>query len=191
MNSGNDEQRWVVSVLTELGGIAQPYPLPAPSYRLPVSRWRSTNANQRGQGQRRGITRSGDSYAGQGYNQNNNSNGNSNVWGGGMNMSHHQQQQTNAGYYEQHVPVNGFNPQEALELLTRGYDFQLQAARAPPGPDGDRPIIYKGDKGWSTPKGSNNAWGQKRNSMASGADFLVQLKKSHAGVLQNAGREQQ
>ena len=27
---------------------------------------------------------------------------------------------------------------------------------------GDRPIIYKGDKGWSTPKGSNNAWGQKR-----------------------------
>ncbi|KAF8246522.1 hypothetical protein K440DRAFT_365715 [Wilcoxina mikolae CBS 423.85] len=165
MNSGNDEQRW-----------------------------RSTNANQRGQGQRR-MPRGGDSYAGQGYNQNNTSNGNSNAWGGGMNVGHHQQQQqqTNAGYYEQHVPVNGFNPQEALELLTRGYDFQLQAARAPPGPDdvGDRPIIYKGDKGWSTPKGSNNAWGQKRNSMATGGDFLVQLKKSHAGVLQNAGREQQ
>jgi len=84
-------------------------------------RWRGPNTNQRGQGQRRGIPRSGDSYAGQGYNQNNTSNGNSGAWGSGMNMSHHQQQQqTSAGYYEQHVPVNGFNTQEAIELLTRG-----------------------------------------------------------------------
>lgn len=67
-------------------------------------------------------------YSGQGYNnQNNNSNGNTNAWGGGrggMNQNLHQQQHSqpggNAGYHEQHVPVNGFNPQEAIEMLTRG-----------------------------------------------------------------------
>ncbi|KAA8896117.1 hypothetical protein FN846DRAFT_291329 [Sphaerosporella brunnea] len=156
MNSGNDDQRW-----------------------------RGSNQQRGGQGggQRRNMPRDGN-YSG-GYN---NSNG-SNAWGRGnmnQNMHHHNQgQQTsansNAGYYEQHVPVNGFNTQEALDLLTR-------AARAP-GPEAEKPILYKGDKGWSTPKGNSSAWGQKRNAMASGGDFLVQLKKSHAAFQQNVGRE--
>jgi hypothetical protein len=73
------------------------------------------------------MPRDGNSYSGSqgGYN---NSNGNTNAWGRGnmnQNMHHHQQQSsTNTGYYEQHVPVNGFNSQEALELLTRGVYHQ-------------------------------------------------------------------
>jgi hypothetical protein len=96
---------------------------------LPVNRWRGSNNQQRGGqgGQRRNMPRDGSSYSGGQGGYNNNSNGNSNAWGrGNMNQNnyHNQQQQSpansNAGYYEQHVPVNGFNPQEALELLTRG-----------------------------------------------------------------------
>jgi G3E family GTPase len=145
------------------------------------------------------------SYQGQGYNTNNNnpSNGNSGAWGGGggRNQNHHhhhhhqhhqhhqhhpqqqQQQQQQTGYFEGHVPVNGFNTQEALELLTRSHDIHHQAARNMSGPEDDRPVIYKGDKGWSTQKNSG-AWGQRPNAMASGNNFLAQLKKSY-GALQN------
>ncbi|KAI5789287.1 hypothetical protein FPQ18DRAFT_342264 [Pyronema domesticum] len=144
-------------------------------------RWRSPSQQQRGQGQRRNMPR--DSYnGGQGYN-NNQSNGNTNSWGMNANANHQQQ---GAGYYEHHVPVNGFDTKEAMDLLTRGYEVQLQAAR---GADADKPVIYKGDKGWiqSTSKGSGNAWGQKRNAMASGSDFLVQLKKSSQAFSSAAG----
>jgi hypothetical protein len=58
-----------------------------------------------------------DSYnGGQGYN-NNQSNGNTNSWGMNSNANHQQQ---GAGYYEHHVPVNGFDTKEAMDLLTRG-----------------------------------------------------------------------
>jgi len=155
-------------------------------------RWRGPSANQQrsqggGQGgQRRNMPRDGSSYSGPNYNsQNNTSNGN--AWGG-RNMNYQQHHQTvNASFYDSHAPVNGFNAQDALEMLVRGYEVQAQAARAQAGPEVERPVFYRGEKGWSTPKNSG-AWGQRPNAMASGNNFLAQLKKSHA-ALQNTGKD--
>lgn len=63
--------------------------------------------------------------------------------------------------------------------VATGYEQQLQAARN--GPNGDRPVIYKTEKAWtSTTKGSGGgaAWGNRAHAMANGGNFLTALRKS-------------
>ncbi|KAI5801196.1 hypothetical protein EDC01DRAFT_510851 [Geopyxis carbonaria] len=148
-------------------------------------RWRTQGQNQqRPQGQRRNGPRDG--YSGQGYSSNQgNSNANNGAWGARNNngMNHHQQQQhqqqSNNGPVETHIPVNGFNSRELEEMLNRGYEANMNAYRA--APESEKPVLYKSsDQGWSTPKGG--AWGTKVNTMANGANFLVQLKKSQVAL---------
>ncbi|KAL7265961.1 hypothetical protein RUND412_011509 [Rhizina undulata] len=151
-------------------------------------------------GQRRNISREGNAFSGQGYNRNNNNNGNGNAWGGDnralQQSSQHQmsQQQANSSFVEGHMPVRGFNSKEVEDYLFRGYEKEVLAAGAQGGDEGSKPLVYKSDKGWSTPTQKSGAWGPRgidfsaANMMASGGTFLNQLRKSHI-ALQTGGKE--
>jgi len=159
MSSNDDQQRW---------------------RRTPQQSASSPNpSQQRPQGQRRSV-------AGQGGS---NQNGNTNAWGTEnrsttRQMNHQQPQHGNTGFIESHTPVRGFNSSAVEEYLCRGYSVEYEAARSEK-QVGQKPVIYKSDKGWSTPKG---AWGARANAMASGNTFLTQLKKSQASQ-QNIGKD--
>ncbi|KAH0612880.1 uncharacterized protein H6S33_009260 [Morchella sextelata] len=122
-----------------------------------------------------------------------NPNSNGNVWQGPNQQQqqhqHQQQQQQQAAqaYIDAHVPVRGFNGKEVEDFLFRAYEKEMQAAKNTGVDQSQKPMIYKSDKdkGWSTPK---NAWGTRANAMASGGNFLTQLKKSQA-ALQNTPRD--
>ncbi|PLB46019.1 hypothetical protein P170DRAFT_439708 [Aspergillus steynii IBT 23096] len=64
---------------------------------------------------------------------------------------------------DQHVPVRGFNAAEAKGALRRG-------------PGAPRPFFYK-TPGKDANNRSGGPWGSKPNSMASGKDFFLELRK--------------
>jgi len=163
MSSNDDQQRW---------------------RRTPQQSASSPNPNQqRPQGQRRSVARDSGSFSGQGG-----QNGNTNAWERSTNrpMNHQQaQQQSGTAFTESHIPVRSFNSSAVEDYLCRGYNVELEAARSEK-QAGQKPVVYKSDKGWSTPKG---AWGTRANAMASGNTFLNQLKKSQVALQQNPGKE--
>lgn len=118
-----------------------------------------------------------------------NPNSNGNVWQGPNQQQQHQQQHQQGvqAHIDVHVPVRGFNGKEVEDFLFRAYEKEMQAAKNTGVDQSQKPMIYKSDKdkGWSTPK---NAWGLRAGAMASGGNFLTQLKKSQA-ALQNTSRD--
>ncbi|CUS07640.1 unnamed protein product, partial [Tuber aestivum] len=97
------------------------------------------------------------------------------------------QQQMPPVYAEAHVPVRAFNGKEVEDFLSRAYEKEVFAAKQS-GDQGQKPIIYKSDKGWSTPK-SGGAWGSRPNAMASGSNFVSQLRRGQAALQQGSGKE--
>jgi len=90
-------------------------------------------------------------------------------------------------YAEAHVSVREFNSKEVEDFLSRAYEKEVLAAKQS-GDQGQKPIIYKSDKGWSTPK-SSGPWGSRPNAMASGSNFVNQLRRGQAGLQQGSSKE--
>ncbi|KAL4941902.1 hypothetical protein BDV06DRAFT_193361 [Aspergillus oleicola] len=70
---------------------------------------------------------------------------------------------------EQHIPVGGFNADEAKAALRRG--------------PGARPFFYK-PQGKDAGNRASGPWGSKPNTMANGKDFFLELRKQVTALRQ-------
>ncbi|KAK6529392.1 hypothetical protein TWF281_008568 [Arthrobotrys megalospora] len=89
-----------------------------------------------------------------------------------------------SGMVDEHTPVNGFNAKELRDLLGKGYTDAVAGSQAA---GDDKPVLYKNsDKGWTT-QSKSSPWGQNKNTMAGGVDFLTRLRKGVTALSANGG----
>ncbi|RUP43527.1 hypothetical protein BC936DRAFT_137044 [Jimgerdemannia flammicorona] len=79
---------------------------------------------------------------------------------------------------QEHVSVNNFNRREVTEFLNHGYSTVFATLHEPSVPEHEKPELYKSaERAWASKGGLPSVWGQKGSTMASGVDFLAELRK--------------
>ncbi|KAJ5176508.1 uncharacterized protein N7482_002385 [Penicillium canariense] len=76
---------------------------------------------------------------------------------------------------DQHVPVRGFNAAEAKTVLKKNFG-------AVTGPNEPKAPFYKPTGKDANNQRSGGPWGSKSNTMASGKDFFIELRKQVASL---------